>query len=36
MSISNWSSSEDDNDVAVWSCARLAEEGVAYRVVYVY
>ncbi|CAH0491867.1 unnamed protein product [Peronospora farinosa] len=33
MSISNWSSSEDDDDAPVWSCARLAEEGVAYRVV---
>ncbi|CAI5745911.1 unnamed protein product [Peronospora destructor] len=33
MSISNWSSSEDDDDVPAWSCARLAEEGVAYRVV---
>ncbi|POM72764.1 TATA-box-binding protein [Phytophthora palmivora] len=33
MSVSNWSSSEDENDNVAWSCARLAEEGVAYRVV---
>ncbi|KAE9006059.1 hypothetical protein PR003_g17029 [Phytophthora rubi] len=33
MSVSNWSSSEDEDDAPVWSPARLAEEGVAYRVV---
>ncbi|KAL4147572.1 hypothetical protein PRNP1_011328 [Phytophthora ramorum] len=33
MSMSNWSSSEDEDDASVWSPARLAEEGVAYRVV---
>ncbi|POM57860.1 TATA-box-binding protein [Phytophthora palmivora] len=33
MSVSNWSSSDDENDNVAWSCARLAEEGVAYRVV---
>ncbi|CAI5715731.1 unnamed protein product [Hyaloperonospora brassicae] len=33
MSVSNWSSSGDEEDGAVWSPARLAEEGVAYRVV---
>ncbi|KAG6582889.1 TATA-box-binding protein [Phytophthora cinnamomi] len=36
MSVSNWSSnssSEDEDDAPVWPPARLAEEGVAYRVV---
>ncbi|KUF76639.1 TATA-box-binding protein [Phytophthora nicotianae] len=34
MSVSNWSSSSNDqDDDTAWSRARLAEEGVAYRVV---
>ncbi|OWZ21965.1 TATA-box-binding protein [Phytophthora megakarya] len=33
MSVSNWSTSEDENDTGAWSRVRLAEEGVAYRVV---
>ncbi|KAG3236620.1 hypothetical protein PI124_g18377 [Phytophthora idaei] len=34
MSVSNWSSSSSDqDDDSAWSRARLAEEGVAYRVV---
>uniref|UniRef100_A0AAV1UQV8 TATA-box-binding protein n=1 Tax=Peronospora matthiolae TaxID=2874970 RepID=A0AAV1UQV8_9STRA len=33
MSVSKWSSSGDEDDGSVWSPARLAEEGVAYRVV---
>ncbi|KAL3672654.1 hypothetical protein V7S43_001949 [Phytophthora oleae] len=33
MSVSNWSSSDGEDDTPVWSPTRLAEEGVAYRVV---
>ncbi|KAG7378526.1 hypothetical protein PHYPSEUDO_009963 [Phytophthora pseudosyringae] len=33
MSVSNWSSSDDEDASPTWSPARLAEEGVAYRVV---